>query len=597
MTEMLKKRSEIPPELCWDLSKLYANDTACRKALDEVGEEAAHFARDFAGKIESGDAKTLVATVKAYEKGMRKAARVMTYASLRESTDKTDNEAVKLYAEAQMKMAQVYSGISFFRGELARAESGALSEAAALAPEYAVYLSDIRKGQPHLLSPDTERVLAAFSPQLGVSYTLYETCKAADMNFPEFEAKGGKHPLSYVLYENHYCSETDTEIRRAAFAAFSKVLHAYRNTTAAIYNNQVQMEKTEAGLRGFDSVFDFLLFNQKVPRVLYERQLDLTMEKLGPVMRRWARLIQKEYNLDEVHYSDLKLGLDPAYAPTVSVEESQSYVDKAMKPMGREYRDMVMRAFPERWVDFAQNIGKSTGGFCTDHPDAQPYILLSWSGLLSEVFTLVHELGHAAQGLLCNQNNSQLQSDFTRYDIEAPSTFHEMLLTHSLLAEAKDERFRRWVLASMIENTYYHNFVTHFLEAYYQREVYRLVDQGQSLTADDLDRIFRETLEKFWGDAVVLDEGAELTWMRQPHYYMGLYSYVYSASLVISTEMFRRLNEEGEAAVPDWIRFLSTGGPTPPIEHARIAGIEIEDGSALSRTIGFIESVIAGLEK
>ena len=148
----------------------------------------------------------------------------------------------------------------------------------------------------------------------------------------------------------------------------------------------------------------------------------------------------------------------------------------------------------------------------------------------------------------------------------------------------------------MIESTYYHNFVTHFLEGYYQREVYRRVDKGENLQAEDFDQIFRETLEKFWGDAVILDEGAELTWMRQPHYYNGLYSYTYSCSLVISTEMFRRLREEGESAAQDWLKFLAQGGPTAPVEHAKTAKIDISDTKSLERTIDFMGGIVAKLE-
>ena len=45
----------------------------------------------------------------------------------------------------------------------------------------------------------------------------------------------------------------------------------------------------------------------------------------------------------------------------------------------------------------------------------------------------------------------------------------------------------------------------------------------------------RNVYEQFFGDAVELTDGMELTWMRQPHYYMGLYSYTYSAGLTIGT--------------------------------------------------------------
>ena len=594
--QALKKRSEIPEEECWDLSALFSDDKSCEAQMNQAAEDARAFCERYQGQLGEAGADLLLSAVRDYEQLMQLMERAFTYASLRESTDMTETAAVKLSSECQMKGSQIFSELSFFDGELARAPKASLEEAMRKAPEYGIYLKDILDWQPHLLAPETEKALAALSPALDAPYNVYEMSKAADMAFPDFEAHGKKYPLSYVLYENNYSGDTDTERRRNAFSAFSETLRRYRNTTAAAYNAQVQKENILAKLRGFDSVFDYLLYEQKVSRELYDRHLDITMEKLGPIMRRWAALIKKEHSLEEIHYSDLKLGLDPEYAPTVSIEESKAYIQKAMEPMGREYQEMVLRAFPERWVDFAQNIGKSTGGFCTTPFNAHPYILLNWNGNLSEVFTLVHELGHAAQGLLCQKHNRPLQADFTLYDVEAPSTFHEMLLSHSLLKSAKDERFRRWVLASMIENTYYHNFVTHFLEGYYQREVYRLVDKGQSLTADDLDAIYLETLKKFWGDAVILDEGAELTWMRQPHYYMGLYSYTYSCSLVISTEMFQRLQKEGEAAVSDWLSFLSTGGPTAPALHCRKAGIEIEDGKALLRTLDFISSVISDLE-
>ncbi len=44
---------------------------------------------------------------------------------------------------------------------------------------------------------------------------------------------------------------------------FSNKLREYQHTMAATYQVQLQKEKTLANLRGFDSVFDSLLFHQK----------------------------------------------------------------------------------------------------------------------------------------------------------------------------------------------------------------------------------------------------------------------------------------------------------------------------------------------
>ena len=136
------------------------------------------------------------------------------------------------------------------------------------------------------------------------------------------------------------------------------------------------------------------------------------------------------------------------------------------------------------------------------------------------------------------------------------------------------------------------NFVTHLLEAAYQREVYRLVDKGESINADILDDLYLQVLKTFWGDTVVLDDGAKRTWMRQPHYYMGLYSYVYSASLTISTAMFTKVQAEGDGLLEKWIEYLKVGGPTPPAEHAKILGIDITTDQPLRDSIQFIGEMV-----
>ena len=102
----------------------------------------------------------------------------------------------------------------------------------------------------------------------------------------------------------------------------------------------------------------------------------------------------------------------------------------------------------------------------------------------------------------------------------------------------------------------------------------------------------RDVLQKFWGDAVELNEGAQLTWMRQPHYYMGLYSYTYSAGLTIATQMCKRIENEGQEAIEDWKKVLAAGSTLPPAELAALAGIDISTDAPLLDTIETIGSMI-----
>lgn len=87
------------------------------------------------------------------------------------------------------------------------------------------------------------------------------------------------------------------------------------------------------------------------------------MEYLAPIMRSYAGLIGKIYQLDEVRYEDLKLEVDPHFAPKVSYEEAKAYILDGLKPLGESYLAIMKRAFDERWIDYAETIGKRTGAF------------------------------------------------------------------------------------------------------------------------------------------------------------------------------------------------------------------------------------------
>ncbi len=590
MSKELKSRKEIDVSLTWDLSHIYKTDEEYEKALNEVIEESKAIESKYRGKLDSPE--IILNCIEEYEKLYIKGYLTNAYASLALSVDQTDGNSQMKAVKNDMVLSEAISRLTFIESELKETDDKILDESITKTEKYKIFLEDIKRSKPHTLHPEVEKALASLSPVLESPYNLYNQAKLADMDFGKFEAKGEEHPLSFVLFENHYQGEKDTEIRRAAFEAFSKKIREYQNTIASAYQTQIQKEKIISAMRKYDSVFDYLLFEQKVDRDLYDRQIDVIMEKLAPHMRKYAGLIKRIYNLDEVTFADLKVSIDPDYDPKVTIEESKKYIKGALSVMGKDYLKLVMRSYDERWVDFAQNIGKSTGGFCATPYGVHAYILLSWNGLMSEVFTLVHELGHAGHFMLSQQNNNLFNESPSLYFIEAPSTINEMLLSNYLIKQQEDPRFKRWVLSSMVSNTYYHNFVTHLLEAAYQREVYKIIDDGGSIHAEKLSEIKKSVLEKFWGDAVTINEGAELTWMRQPHYYMGLYPYTYSAGLTVATQVSQRILTEGEKAVEDWRNVLKAGGTKTPVELAKMAGVDITADKPLLDTIEYIGNLI-----
>lgn len=593
--EVLPLRKDVPVEETWDLKGLLENDADFEPALAQLVEDALNFERKYQGTIT--DAQQVIAVLTAFEALQASIVPIGAYANLNIQADRTDDVAQMRSAKFSTAVGKISSALSFVRSELLALDEVILQEAAKSSPIYKIYLEELLKQKPHQLHPEVEKALASFSSTFKAPYETYNTAKLVDMHFGQFEANGEKHPLSFVLFENNWEFEPNTDVRRAAFEAFSSKLRDYQHTTAKVYNTHIQQEKTMADLRGFDSVIDYLLFDQDVDRSLYNRQIDLITKELAPHMRRYAKLIQQANGIEKMTFADLKIALDPDYDPKITMAEAKGYVEKSLAVMGEEYKNLMEKAFNERWIDYVPNKGKSTGAFCSSPYGSHPYILMSWNERMNEVFTLIHELGHAGHFANAHAHQSYFNSRPSLYFIEAPSTMNEMLLANYLLTHNDDLRFKRWVISNIVSKTYYHNFVTHLLEAAYQRKVYELIDAGEAVNATVLNQLKRSVLEDFWGDTVDISEGAELTWMRQPHYYMGLYPYTYSAGLTISTQVSQRILKEGSTAVDEWLAVLQAGGTKSPVELAQMAGVDITTEQPLRDTISYIGHLVDELER
>lgn len=586
----LNARKDVPVNETWDLSLIFAAEADFEAAVEKAKALADTLEKTYKNALTTPE--SIAECLALYEELEILLYQTTSYTSLAVSVDYTDTEAQKKDAKMTALAAEIGSRLSFIESEIADAPEELIRAAMDKTGRAKHYLAEILREKPHRLSAETEKVLAALSPVFNAPYDIYHMTKLADMKFGSFTVNGREYPLGYSLFEDEYEYEADTDVRRAAFRAFSDKLREYENTTAATYNTYLTQQRIMAKQRGFADMFEADLFTDHVTREMYDRQIDLITEKLAPAMRKYARLVGKMNKLDRVTFADLKLPLDAEFDPRVTIGESREYVRSALSVLGQDYADMVDEAYDKRWIDFARNVGKETGGFCSSPYGCNSYILLSWNNRMADVFTIVHELGHAGHFRLCNGAQSLFDTNVSGYLIEAPSTMNELLLAQDLLRKNTDKRFRRWVLSSLIGHTYYHNFVTHLREAWYQREAMNIIEQGGAVNAETLSGIFRKNLETFWGDAVELTEGCELTWMRQPHYYMGLYSYTYSAGLTLATQAALNIAAEGESAVARWRAMLEAGSTRDPLGLAAIAGIDLSTPDALEHTIAYISDII-----
>ena len=584
----LKKRSDFPENELWDLTALYQDREDFLRSIEKTLEDINVFKRNYEGRLETADDFTRA--LYEIEQIYIEMSHIDNYAFMPQTTDFSDESFAQIAQAGADFMTKANVALSFFDTALATADLAILDELEAN-PHFSAAIRQAKIQKKHFISPEVEKTLTNLAEVFNAPQDIYTKMRAGDFEMDDFEVNGKTYRNSFVTYENFYQNHEDADVRENAFRSFSAGLRKHQNAAASAYLAQVKSEKIMADMRGYDSVFDYLLAEQEVDRDMFDRQIDLIMTEFAPIAQKYLKHVAKVNGLSKMTFADWKLDLDSDLNLHVSIDDAYDLVMKSVAPLGEEYSQEVARYQEERWVDFAANANKDSGGYAADPYKVHPYILMSWTGRLSDVYTLIHEIGHSGQFIFSDNHQSYFNTHMSTYYVEAPSTFNELLLSDYLEQQFDDPRQKRFALAHRLTDTYFHNFITHLLEAAFQRRVYTLIEEGKTFGAEQLNRIMKEVLSQFWGDAIDIDDDAALTWMRQSHYYMGLYSYTYSAGLVIATSGYLHLKSSPNGA-SDWLDFLKSGGSKTPLDTAKIIGADISTDKPLRDTIQFLSDTV-----
>lgn len=591
-------RSEVPVDETWRLDDMFQSMEAWEAELAAV-ERIIPQVAEFQGRLGDG-ASVLRKCYETVELLARRFEKISTYAYLRFSEDGTNPVGQELMGRTMAAQARLDSAIAFMRPEILSLPDGTLEGYFSEEPGLETFrrrLELILSDRPYVLSAETETAIAALREVLDAPKMVYEWTKTSDISFePAVDSEGHEVPVSFATYEEILEVSPDAALRRSAYTSFSRGLARYQNALAGTFAAEVKKNVALARIRGYESATHMFLHQQEVPVEVYHNLLDVIEEGLAPHMRRYVDLRRRVLGLDKIMYCDIEAPLDPDFMPEISYEEGARLIIDSVAVMGAEYADIIRVALEDRWIDRADNVGKSTGAFCTSTYDVHPYILATWGESMRSVFTIAHELGHAVQSVLASSNQRFVNVEPSLVFIEAPSTLNELLLAEHILETADDFRVRRWVLMQLL-GTYYHNFVRHLLEAELVKRIYAHSEAGRPITAALLSAEKGDILESYWDGVVEIDDGAKLTWMRQPHYYAGLYSYTYSAGLTCATVVAQSVREEGSRAAERWVNVLKQGGSMAPLELMKTAGVDLEDAATIGDAVDYVGRIVDEVDR
>ncbi len=577
-------RSEVGVADTWDLTPLYQTESDYQQALAQLREaipQYEQFKDRFTETAEELD-KCLE-----FDKSVDLIAeRLGHYASLKYAEDGSNHEHLARRTELANVATKLREATAFI-GPGIQAIPDSTFEAFLNDPVLADWrrmLLRLRRYRPHTLSEPEEKILAAGSSIIRAHQETFSQLTNVDMKFGVVVgAEGQEIPLSQSSYVS-LLQNQDRQIRQRAFVQFYEEFSDHRYTLASSLAASVRGDVFYARMRRYPSARAASLFSDDIPLAVYDN-LITTVRRHLPVLHEYYALRREILKIDEIHHYDTFVPLVPKVAKHIPFDEAIRLVTESLQPLGNEYVDTLRKGLNSRWVDRYETKAKRSGAFSSSSYRNTPYILMNYRpDVFSDVFTLAHESGHSMHTWYSQQHQLFQDYSYPIFLAEVASTFNEELLTDHLLQRADDVGLRAYLIDRQIEDIRSVLFrQTMFAE--FEKETHQREEAGRPVTLDVFGSIYLELLQAYYGAEFALDPELNFECLRIPHFYSAFYVYKYATGISAAIALAKRILEDRDHAIPDYLGFLKSGDSKYPIETLRAAGVDMLSSGPVEQAI------------
>ena len=594
-TNKILARADVPEKDKWAIQDLFATDDDWRAALAKAKEFIPRITA-FRGRLaESGAA--LLSFFRLDDEISLAFDALVHYAQRRSDEDTRVAAYQEMVSQVTRFAVEIQSAAAFETPELLAISDEDMNRLYAEAPELELYrlnIDRIRRRREHVLSDKEEAILAAAGEMAASPDDIYSMLNDADLKFPDAVDKdGNKHPVTHGTFIP-LMQSYDRVLRKSAFDSLYSVYGQFRNTSAATLSAQLKQLLFFANVRKYPSTLDAALDGNEVPTEIYRNLIDAVHRSFAP-MYRYVALRKKLLGVDELHMYDLYVPVVDGVEMKFTFEEAKEIALKALAPLGEDYLNLLREGFANGWIDVYENEGKRSGAYSAG-ARVHPYVLLNFKGTLDDVFTLVHEMGHSIHSYLSNKTQPTAYQDYVIFVAEVASTCNEALLMEYLLSVTTDKKERAYLINHFLEQfrgTLYRQ--TMFAE--FELAANEMTQRGEGTTAEALCAMYKKLNEQYFGPEMNVDEEISLEWARIPHFYYDYYVYQYATGYAAAIALSRRILRDGEAAVKDYLGFLSGGCSADPITLLRGAGVDMASPKPIEDATKLFDEMISEMEK
>ncbi|MGA7788640.1 MAG: M3 family oligoendopeptidase, partial [Xanthobacteraceae bacterium] len=546
----------------WNLNDLYAglDDPAVKHDLDRVDAQCVDFEAAYKGKLAAmaggtGGGAALAVAVRRYEAIDDLMGRLGSYAGLIHAGDTLDPARTKFFGDMSERMTAASTHLLFFTLELNRIDD-ALLDAAMADPalgHYRPWIEDVRRYRPYQLE---DRVEQLFHEKSVTAYSAWNRQFDATIGKLRFKVLGKSLAIEPTLT---LMQDRSGEKRKAAAQALARTFSENVQDFALITNTLAKDKEISDRWRGFADIADARHLDNRVEREVVDALVAAVRAAYPRLSHRYYALKARWFGKKRLPHWDRNAPLPTVATRTVGWTEAMDTVLTAYGAFSPQMAAIAERFFAERWIDAPVRPGKAPGAFAhPTTPSAHPYVLLNYQGKPRDVMTLAHELGHGVHQVLAAPNGA-LMAPTPLTLAETASVFGEMLTFKKLLANTRDNKERKAMLAAKVEDMI--NTVVRQIAFYtFERSVHTERRSGE-LTAARIGELWLDVQRESLGPAIELKPGYETFWAYIPHFiHSPFYVYAYAFGDCLVNSLYAVYERAADGFAERYLAMLSAGG-------------------------------------
>lgn len=589
------KRSEISDEYKWSVKDLYSSDELWNndyeKALKSTQEKSS-----FEGCV-MDSADTLADALSESEKDDYITERLYVYAFMRYYEDTSDGTYQQMSGKAQMLAVKMSEKYSFLVPEIMAADDDKVArflDSDKIKP-YRHLLCDMLAKKEHTCSQKEEKLLAMASQMADSPSDIFSKFNNADVKFGKVHDEHGDEKELTSAGFSVFMESRDRNVRKEAFYALYRQYKSYINTLAASYYGNVKQAVFFANARNYESTLQMYLSGSFIPESVYTNLIDTVNNNLDK-MHDYVSLRKKTLGVDELHFYDIYAPLTSDYTVNVSYENAKETVLDALKILGDDYVSQVKKGYESGWVDVYENDGKRSGAFSWGAYGTHPYIFLNYTETLNDIFTLIHETGHAMHTYYSNETQPYTYAGYKIFVAEVASTCNEVILIDYLLKHSQSDEEKKYLYGHYLEQ-FKGTLFRQTMFAEFEMITHRMAQDGEVLNAESLCGTYKKLNEKYFGKDMVIDEEIAYEWARIPHFYTPFYVYQYATGFSAAVAIATKIINGDKAVLHGYREFLKGGSSMHPIELLSLCKIDMSKPDVIQDALNVFGSLIEDFKK